>query len=88
MNTGKVYFSTNQRLNHAAINPAFSLMESLSKQKDFGKQDVYKRQREYRFRYLSLRYSKNFLLRRHKCVRYRLQGYISMHLTGYRCRIF
>ena len=38
MNTGKVYFSTNQRLNHAAINPAFSLMESLSKQKDFGSQ--------------------------------------------------
>ncbi len=38
MNTGKVYFSTNQRLNHAAINPAFSLMESLSKQKDFAVQ--------------------------------------------------
>lgn len=38
MNTGKVYFSSNQRLNHAAINPAFSLMESLSKQKDFAKQ--------------------------------------------------
>lgn len=38
MNTGKAYFSTNQRLNHAAINPAFSLMESLAKQKDFGKQ--------------------------------------------------
>ena len=39
MNTGKVYFSSNQRLNHAAINPAFSLMESLSnKKKDFGKQ--------------------------------------------------
>ncbi|WP_303207226.1 LTA synthase family protein [Bacteroides oleiciplenus] len=38
MNTGKVYFSPNLRLNHAAINPAFSLMESLSKQKDFGKQ--------------------------------------------------
>lgn len=38
MNTGKVYFSDNQRLNHAAINPAFSLMESLSKQKDFGAQ--------------------------------------------------
>lgn len=33
MNTGKVYFSTNLRLNHAAINPAFSLMESLSKQR-------------------------------------------------------
>lgn len=38
MNVGKVYFSTNQKLNHAAINPAFSLMESLSKQKDFGSQ--------------------------------------------------
>lgn len=38
MNVGKVYFSSNQRLNHAAINPAFSLMESLSKQKDFGSQ--------------------------------------------------
>lgn len=35
MNTGKVYFSTNQRLNHATINPLFSLMESLSKQRDF-----------------------------------------------------
>lgn len=38
MNTGKAYFSTDQRLNHAAINPAFSLMESLAKQKDFGSQ--------------------------------------------------
>ena len=38
MNTGKVYFSTNNRLNHAAINPAFSLLESLSKQKDFASQ--------------------------------------------------
>ncbi len=38
MNVGKVYFSPNQKLNHAAINPAFSLMESLSKQKDFGSQ--------------------------------------------------
>lgn len=38
MNVGKVYFSSNQKLNHAAINPAFSLMESLAKQKDFGSQ--------------------------------------------------
>lgn len=38
MNTGHVYFSTDQRLNHAAINPAFSLMESLSKQKNFAEQ--------------------------------------------------
>ncbi len=38
MNVGKVYFSENIRLNHAATNPIFSLMESLSKQKDFGQQ--------------------------------------------------
>lgn len=41
MNTGKVYFSDNQRLNHAATNPAFNLMESLSKQKDFAAQYRY-----------------------------------------------
>lgn len=29
MNLSKAYFSSNQRLNHAAINPCFSLMESL-----------------------------------------------------------
>ncbi len=39
MNTGKVYFSSDPRMNHAAINPAFSLMESLAKQKDFGSQE-------------------------------------------------
>ena len=38
MNTGQVYFSSNQRLNHAAINPVFSLMESLAKQNDFASQ--------------------------------------------------
>ncbi|MDR0894862.1 MAG: sulfatase-like hydrolase/transferase [Prevotellaceae bacterium] len=38
MNVGQVYFSNNLQLNHAAVNPIFSLMESLSKQKDFGKQ--------------------------------------------------
>ena len=38
MNTGKVYFSNNIRLNHAATNPAFNLMESLSKNKDFTRQ--------------------------------------------------
>ncbi|MBQ8674245.1 MAG: sulfatase-like hydrolase/transferase [Bacteroides sp.] len=38
MNTGKVYFSSNLRLNHAATNPAFNLLESLSKQKNFAKQ--------------------------------------------------
>ena len=38
MNVGKVYFSENIRLNHAATNPIFSLLESLSKQKNFGQQ--------------------------------------------------
>lgn len=35
MNTGKVYFSSNQRLNHLAVNPAFNLLESLSRSGDF-----------------------------------------------------
>lgn len=38
MNLGKVFFSANQRLNHAAINPAFSLMDSYTRQGDFDKQ--------------------------------------------------
>ena len=38
MNVGKVYFSSNQLLNHAAINPCFSLMESLSRETDFANQ--------------------------------------------------
>lgn len=38
MNIGKVYFSEMQQLNHAAINPCFSLMESFSRQTNFDKQ--------------------------------------------------
>lgn len=38
MNLGKVFFSANQKLNHAAINPCFSLMDSFSRQVAFGKQ--------------------------------------------------
>lgn len=37
-NVGMVYFSNNQFLNHAAINPCFSLIASLSKQQDFAAQ--------------------------------------------------
>lgn len=37
-NVGMVYFSQNQFLNHAAINPCFSLLASLSKQQDFSAQ--------------------------------------------------
>lgn len=43
MNLSKAYFSANQKLNQSAINPCFSLMESLSRQNNFDKQ----------FRYLS-----------------------------------
>lgn len=35
-NVGMVYFSKDQFLNHAAINPCFSLLASLSKEQDFG----------------------------------------------------
>lgn len=37
-NVGMVYFSNKQFLNHAAINPAFSLVYSLYKQQDFASQ--------------------------------------------------
>ena len=37
-NTGKAYFSQNTFLNHAAVNPLFSLFESLAHQTDFTKQ--------------------------------------------------
>lgn len=38
MNIGKVYHSANMLLNHAAINPMFSLMTSLTKEGDFASQ--------------------------------------------------
>ncbi len=41
LNTGKVYFSQNMRLNHAAINPCFSLLESLSRNASFATQYRY-----------------------------------------------
>ncbi|MDD4514844.1 LTA synthase family protein [Massilibacteroides sp.] len=37
-NVGMVYFSKDQFLNHAAINPCFSLLTSFSKQQDFSSQ--------------------------------------------------
>ncbi len=36
MNLGRVYYSTDMALNHAAVNPCFSLLESLSHDNDFG----------------------------------------------------
>lgn len=40
-NVGMVYYSQNQFLNLSAINPAFSLMYSLTKREDFSKQYLY-----------------------------------------------
>ncbi len=41
MNLSAVYYSTDQRLNHAAINPMFSLMYSATHQSDFSSQFQY-----------------------------------------------
>ncbi|MBO7268230.1 MAG: sulfatase-like hydrolase/transferase, partial [Bacteroidales bacterium] len=41
LNTGKVYFSQDMKLNHAAINPCFSLLESLSRNASFATQYRY-----------------------------------------------
>lgn len=38
MNSGKAYFSPNQELNHAAVNPLLSFMESVSHSENFSKQ--------------------------------------------------
>ncbi len=38
MNLSRSYYSDNPRLNHAALNPIFSLMYSLTHQRDFGSQ--------------------------------------------------
>ena len=38
MNTGEAYFSSVQELNHAAVNPLFSFMESVSRNQDFASQ--------------------------------------------------
>lgn len=41
MNISRAYFSADQRLNHAAVNPAFSLLYSATHQSDFGSQYRY-----------------------------------------------
>lgn len=37
-NTGSAYFSNEMKLNHAAVNPTFSLLESITKDNDFANQ--------------------------------------------------
>ena len=49
-----VYFSKNQFLNHSAINPAFSLLASLSKQQDFAAQFNFFPEEERKERYAAL----------------------------------
>ena len=41
MNVGHAYFSTDQFLNHSAVNPAFSLLSSMSKTSNFSEQYNY-----------------------------------------------
>lgn len=41
VNTGWAYFSQNQTLNHAAVNPLFSFLESISHQENFDEQYRY-----------------------------------------------
>ena len=41
MNVGHAYFSTDQFLNHSAVNPAFSLLSSMSKTSNFAEQYNY-----------------------------------------------
>lgn len=53
-NVGMVYFSKNQFLNHSAINPAFSLLASLSKQQDFAAQFDFFPEEERQKRYEAL----------------------------------
>lgn len=53
-NVGMVYFSKNQFLNHSAINPAFSLLASLSKQQDFAAQFNFFPEEERQERYTAL----------------------------------
>lgn len=58
-NVGMVYFSKNQFLNHSAINPAFSLLASVSKQQDFASQFNFFPEEERKAIYHSLMEQKN-----------------------------
>lgn len=46
MNIGKVYYSTNQFLNHSAVNPVFSVLSSVSKSDDYSQQYNYFEEQE------------------------------------------
>lgn len=46
MNTGQAYFSQNAYLNHSAVNPLFSLFESITHQEDFASQYRFMKNKE------------------------------------------
>lgn len=46
MNTGQAYFSQNAYLNHSAVNPLFSLLESITHQEDFASQYRFMKDKE------------------------------------------
>lgn len=46
MNTGQAYYSQNAYLNHSAVNPLFSLLESITHQKDFASQYRFMKDKE------------------------------------------
>lgn len=46
MNTGQAYFSQNAYLNHSAVNPLFSLFESITHQEDFASQYRFMKDKE------------------------------------------
>lgn len=46
MNTGQAYYSQNAYLNHSAVNPLFSLLESITHQEDFSSQYRFMKDKE------------------------------------------
>ena len=59
MNVGKAYYSSNLVLNHAAINPMFSFVSSLSKNSDLGTQYRYMEDDIANEKYTKLVYNEN-----------------------------
>lgn len=57
MNVGYVYYSSNQFLNHSAVNPAFSLFYSTLKHKDYSKLYQFYSEEECKRQFVELKYS-------------------------------
>lgn len=61
-NVGMVYYSTNQYLNHSAVNPAFSFFYSLLKQKDYTEQARFMDDEQAQREFAAMRYSTESVL--------------------------